>query len=321
VDRRTGIGRRGLLALTAGVLGTQLSACARPGRATGLHASLTISSGDPGGVYHAWAEALRHLAARRSRHLDLSVIPSAGSVQNVERLGRHDADLALTTQDSAVLAQTGSDPFDAAVHPAALARVHDDYLHLLVRSDSPVRSLQDLAGRRTSVGPPRSGTALVARRVLGRARVTVRELPLDLGQSCDALRAGRLEGFFWSGGLPTPAVVELSRDLPLRAVALDQVVEGLRADHGGIYRPALLPAGAYGLREPVGTLVCPNLLVCSPDTAENTVTAILEMMFEGRDELASAVPAANALDLRAAALTAPVGLHPGALKYYRSTKP
>jgi TRAP-type uncharacterized transport system substrate-binding protein len=34
-----------------------------------------------------------------------------------------------------------------------------------------------------------------------------------------------------------------------------------------------------------------------------------------------AFPAANALDRRSVALTAPVGLHPGALKYYRSTKP
>jgi len=318
---RTGTDRRGVLVLAAGVLGTQLGGCSGSGNAPSSGVQLTISSGSAGGVYRAWAAALRRLAARHRPGPALTVLPSAGSVQNLERLGRHEADLALTTQDSAVLARSGADPFDTAVRPAALARVHDDYLHLLVRADGPVRTVEDLSGRRVCTGPARSGTVLVARRVLRRARVAVREASWELEDSCRALRAGDLDGFFWSGGLPTPAVVALSRELRLRAVAVDGVVAGLRADHGGIYRPALLPAGVYGLRDSVGTLVCPNLLVCSPSVSRATVAGVLGTMFRGRDELASAVPAANALDLRTAALTGPVGLHPGALEYYRSAKP
>ncbi|MEU2154739.1 hypothetical protein ABZ532_06910 [Streptomyces sp. NPDC019396] len=45
----------------------------------------------------------------------------------------------------------------------------------------------------------------------------------------------------------------MARELPLRFLPLDAHVGALRERYGPVYTAATLPAGVYGLTEPVGT--------------------------------------------------------------------
>jgi TRAP transporter TAXI family solute receptor len=203
----------------------------------------------------------------------------------------------------------------------ALARVYDDYVHLVVRDDSRYETLQDLADRQVAVGPPGSGTALVADRLLTDAGVAVRRLPLDVVEAGLALQGRRLDGLLWLGGLPTRALTELASRVRIRLLPLADVAVRLRARHGAAYRPAAIPPGTYGRAEGVTTVASANLLLCRENLRHDLVTTVLATAFRRRDAIAGAQPAANALDRRAAIATDPVPLHPAAARYYRGGKP
>jgi TRAP transporter TAXI family solute receptor len=174
-----------------------------------------------------------------------------------------------------------------------------------------------------SVGPPGSGTRLIADRLLsvadGRA-ARLRRVGLGLDESTESLRRERISAFFWSGGLPTPGVDELARDLPLRLLDLDDLVDSLQARYGAVYRAAAIPSGTYGLARQAATIAVPNLIVARTGADAALIRLVVATLFERRAAIARSVPAAAALDRRAAIETAPVPLHPAALGWFRDTK-
>jgi hypothetical protein len=202
----------------------------------------------------------------------------------------------------------------------ALARVYDDYVHVLVRDDSTATQLVHLRGRPVAVGPKGSGTNLVAQRLLEAAGVPVEQVELDIVEAGLALQGRRVDAVVWLGGLPTRAVTELSERVRLRLLALSDLAAVLRARHAGAYRPAAIPPGTYG-PDGVATVAAANLLLASPGLGDAVVDAVLDTAFERRDAIAADQPAGNALDRRAAINTDPVPLHPAAARYYRARKP
>jgi uncharacterized protein len=297
----------------------------RPAPARG---TLVISTGSPRGVYYAWALSLATQLRTTNPQLYVTVETSSGSLRNLQRLTDGTADLALTTVDATDQRAGGdanvgaADAADARSVPLrALARIYDDYLHIVVPARSPVRSVSDLAGRPVAVGAPDSGTALVARRVLDAAGISVSERDVDVVVGTEALETGAVDAVFWSGGLPTRAIDDAAARMPLRLLPLGDLAGTLRAEYGAAYRPATIPPGRYGSTESVATLASPNLLVARADADPAMVSAVLSTIFDRRTAIAAAVPAANAMDRRTAIWTGGMRLHPAAIAYYRRAKP
>jgi TRAP transporter TAXI family solute receptor len=313
----SGLALAALIACSPGPLGTA--------SARGL---LVISTGSPRGVYYAWAQSLSTQLQATNPGLTVLVEPSSGSVLNLQRLADHAADLALTTVDATeqrapepgpVSAADASD--SAAGSLRALARVYDDYLHIIVRARSPVRTVADLAGRPVAVGVKGSGTVLIAHRILDAAELTVKERDIDVVAGTQALTSGSVDAVFWSGGIPTQAITDAAARTPLRLLPLGRLTAVLQAKYGTAYRPATIPPGRYGSTRPVATLASANLLVSRADADPAMVTAVLTTLFARRDEIAATVPAANGMDRRTAIWTGGLRLHPAAAAYYRRTKP
>jgi TRAP transporter TAXI family solute receptor len=290
-----------------------LSGCVGEG-ADAPRGHLVIAAGGTQGVYYAYARALAAQLRRRDPDLRVDVVATTGSMENLQRLAGGDATLAFSAADAAAEASLGGPPFARRLPIAALARLYDDYLHLVVPASSGVRRLSQLAGKRVSIGPAGSGTRLIAERLLGRRARSLRVVELGLDESAQALRAGRIDAFFWSGGLPTPGVEELARRMPLRLLDLPALQDPA-------YRAAAIPSGTYGLGSQVSTLAVPNLLVARFDADPALIRIVTETLFQRRGAIARAVPAAAALDRRAAIETAPVPLHAAALEWFRATKP
>jgi hypothetical protein len=284
---------------------------------------VVLATGGTKGVYYAYGTTLAAEVERRSPGVDASVTATTGSVDNLRMVADGRATFAFTAGDAAAEAFQGGDLFRRPVPIRAVARVYDDYIHLVVRRGSPVRSVRDLVGRRVSLGSPGSGTALIAGRLLRVAGVPasrVEAAALGINESVAALQGGDLDAFFWSGGLPTAGVEELAAATPVRLVALDGLADPMRARFGSAYRSATVPAGMYGGGEPVATIAVPNLLVCREDADALLVEHLAETLFGARDALGRTVPQAEAVDERAAIATFPVPLHPGAERYFRSAK-
>lgn len=301
-----------------------LPACGSPSVAD-PPSELVITAGESSGVYYPYALGLAAALSGALPDTEVSVADSGGSVQNLERLDQGSATIAFSLADSAALAVDGSAPFASALDLAAIARLYTNSIHVVVPADSPIETVADLAGKRISLGPAGSGTEVTARRMLAVSGVVADQTStwttLGLAESAQALRAGSIDAFFWSGGLPTPTIADLSAQLAIRLLATDDILEDMRADYGGFYVEQAIPDTAYGLDGDVSTIGIPNLLLVRADLPADLVRRITEVLFDSRPELIAAHPEARYLDRRAAITTAPVPLHPGARAYYQAAQP
>lgn len=251
---------------------------------------------------------------------------SEGSIDNLARVTDGRDDFAIATAD-AVAQYSGP----GRERLRAIARLYDDYLQLVVPASSPVRRTADLKGLRVGVGQSLSGVNLVTRRLLAAAGLDpdrdIKPAPLGVGDAADQLRAGQLDAFFWSGGLPTSALTDLSEHVRIRIVPLGDLAEAIHKVEGGgtdAYRAATMPKGTYPGAEPreaVATVAVPNLLITRADVDEDLVQGMTRAVIDSRDQIGSQVHAAQLVDLRTAVYTDPLPLHEGAMRYYRSVKP
>lgn len=311
--------RIGVVAGLIALLST--SACA-PQRPQWAQHPVSIAGGSATGVYYDYGEQLAHVLSR-DLDADIRFVETNGSVDNLRRIGAGEAQLGFAQSDAVADAVTGTGDFDRPLPIRAVARLYDEYVHVVVRADSGIRTLDDLADRAVSLGAPGSGVSVVARRVLEASEVPVSGIAdpaLGIDASIAALTSGDIDGFFWVGGLPTPGIERLAETLPIRLLSIDaEVVERADAVHAGVYRSAEFPVGAYGSDEPAVAMTVPNYLVASAEAPDELIRDVLATLFADRTEIARKVPAAALLDRRLAIFTDPIELHPGAEEYYRVT--
>ncbi len=313
MDRRTLLRGAGLAALAAALP----TACAAPLAGT----RIVIASGLRGGVYNRLGTVLAQ-AWRAELGLTAlpEVLPTAGSRENLARLADGSADVGISQVDTAAEAVAAT-PAGAPRALHALARIYDDKLHVVVPAASPARTLDGLRGARVALGGEASGVIFTARRVLQAAGISpdtgIVPVVLGLDESVEALRAGAIDAFFWSGGLPTQTVTDLAESTPIRLLDLSDVLDRVRAAYP-VYAPGTVPADTYpGLTEPVTTLLVRNFLLVTAEMPDEVAGGLVKALFTRQDDLAE-VSEELAIDPRAAVGTQPVPLHPGAVPVYRS---
>ncbi len=286
---------------------------------------LRIASGTPGGVYAAYGQGLAKAITAHVPRLTATAQPSDGSVENLRRLAAGRTDLAFSLADSAADAAGGRGRFSRRVPLRALGRLYDNYVQIIVRDDSPIRAVADLARRPVSIGAPGSGTALIAERLLTLSGLDgargPRRARLDIAASARALAARSIDAFFWSGGLPTEAIVDLQRGEAIRLLDLRGLARKLRERHSDVYTESVVPRRVYGLRSAVTTVTVPNLLVVLRDMPDEMAYRLTRMLFAGHGELTKSHPEAGRLDARSGYATQRVRLHPGAERWYRESLP
>ncbi|QIA27877.1 TAXI family TRAP transporter solute-binding subunit [Thermaerobacter sp. PB12/4term] len=316
-----------VLALVAAVLagcgGAGTPAGSGGGSAQG--GQIRIATGGTGGVYYIYGGAMADVLSRHLPGVNAVAEVTSASVDNILLLAQGDAELAFSLADTAYLAVQGQDPFDGPQPVKALAVLYNNYNHLVTRADSGIRTLADLKGKRVSTGAPGSGTEVTALRILEAAGLNpdtdVQREFLGVQESADALRDGRIDAFFWSGGYPTGAVSDLANTpgLDIYIVPMGEVVDDLVQKYGAVYVEDIFPAGAYSgdVKEDTPTVAVPNYLLVPASMDEQRAYDILKTLFEHKDELVAVHPEAEKLTLENAVTGQVVEYHPGAIRYYQ----
>ncbi|MEU9612974.1 TAXI family TRAP transporter solute-binding subunit [Streptomyces sp. NPDC052071] len=291
--------------------------------------SLTFSTGVRSGVYQRYGQRLEGALAKDMPKVSIRLQNSEGSQQNIERVATGKADFTIATVDAVATYLQSGKPGGERLR--GCVRLYDDYVQLVVPRGSDIRQVSDLRGKRVGVGQKGSGVLLVADRLMTAAGVDPSQdiTPVEAGIDTMPQRLvdGELDAFFWSGGLPTGAVEELSQRLDIRLVPLESpLISRLQAAGGSTrhYRSAVIPADAYDHAqrgEAVQTVAVANLLITTDRTDPRMTEAFTRTVIDSRDRIGREVHAAQLVDLRTAIYTDPLELHEGARRYYRSSKP
>ena len=276
-------------------------------------------------MYYPYGGGLAKVLNESLPHVRATAEVTSASVDNLKLIRDGKADIAFALADTVADAVKGRGAFAGAPVPAAsLAVLYSNYTHLVTLSSSRITTVADLRGKRVSTGSPGSGTEVIAFRVLRAGGLSpdadVTRQGLGASESADALKDGKIDAFFWSGGLPTAAVQDLSHStgITIRMIPTGDLVPALQKEHGALYFPLQVPAGAYpGVTAPVAVVGVANALVVNRSMPEQLAYDITRILFEKQADLAAIHPEARNLALTTAVKGSPAEFHPGALRYYR----
>ena len=169
--------------------------------------TLIMSGGPKGSSFETVAERYRAILAENG--IDLEVIPSAGSLQNLDRLSdpHSHVDIALVQAGITEAARQGVNTHDLV----SLGSMFYQPLTVFYRARRPISRLSQLKGKRIAIGSPGSGTRLLALTLLDANGIDLhgRTPLLDLeGEAArKALLDRRVDAIFLTGDSAPPATI------------------------------------------------------------------------------------------------------------------
>lgn len=248
-----------------------------------------------------------------------------GSVDNVRQIADGTIESGFSQSDVAYWAYYGEELFltgGPLTSLRAIANLYPETIHLVARSDSGIKSVADLKGKKISLDRPGSGTrvdALLVLRAYGLAAKDLEVFSLAPGAAVDALREGEIDGWFFVAGTPATAVLELAEEALIDLVPLT----GPEADKLLANRPffarQILPVGVYPGIAATETLSVGAQWVVSDKVPEEEVYQITRSLWHPstRQLLDKGHPKGSRIVLEKALDGLGIPLHPGAARYYR----
>ncbi|SCG49874.1 TAXI family TRAP transporter solute-binding subunit [Micromonospora coxensis] len=317
--------RRSLRWLAALLVAVLAAGCgqAEPAPEAWHDGRIFLATGNTTGVYYQLGGGYADVISRHLPGYEARAEPTGASVENITRLAGGDMEIAFSLADTAADAVAGRGAFHQPQPVRALARVYSNYTHVIVRTDARIKDFAGLRGKRVSTGSPKSGTDIIAGRLLTAAGMNpdrdVRRFTLSLPETVKRMRAGSLDAMFFSGGLPTPGIADLlSRDPDtFRLLPIADLIEPLNATYGSVYTTAELPKDVY--RTPTGTptVTVANVMLVGADMPDQLAYDLTRLLFTYQGDLIRVHPEAGNFTRQSAAGTDPIPLHPGAARFYQ----
>ncbi len=278
--------------IAAGILGAALAL----GGAAAAETRVTLKSASSASSYYVMMVQLGELIMNRSGGEILPTVEeSQGSVQNVAEAGRRQGAFLFTTPPNLIAnALAGEEPFERGNYEAIRTLFPMPFItvHLVVRADSGIDEVADLAGRSFIAG----GTGTFCQRqvaaifeTLGIAdRVTSPEMELSGAPS--ALRNNQVDGFATCSAHPTPQLQELSATLPIRVLSFTEAErDAIIAANPGAGK-VTVAAGTYaGIDTDIETMAVP-VGAYATNMDEATALAIVSAFWESREAMAETNP-------------------------------
>jgi uncharacterized protein len=172
-----------------------------------------IAGGAQGGVYAATAE--HYAEALRKENIEVEVLTTAGSVDNLDRIKNKQADIGIV--------QTGLAADLGAGGARSIGAVFYEPLWVFHRASLTVEELQDIAGKRAAIGPEGSGVRVLASLLLTEAGVTGEKfdaIPLAGQAAAQALKAGEIDVAMVVSGATTPFIADLIADPNIKLMSV-----------------------------------------------------------------------------------------------------
>ena len=262
----------------------------------------TMGTGGEGGLYLPMGRDLAALVNQGSKDFQIEVVPSKGSVQNIQwlaegkfNLGIGQADLALEAYEGKLAFEQGK-PYTGL---RALFGLHTEAVTLIASKKSGIKWLEDLKGKRVGLGAPGSGTldnSLFALELVGLTKEDLAEAALiNPKKAAELFKQGKLDAFFYTVGHPNKLVSDISacKGVQVYLVGVHDVLSKVILEYdqyvmdrvSNIHYPQVLN------RTGVETFGIKALLLVDEKAPDALVTAVVETMLNRLPELKAKQPA------------------------------
>jgi TRAP transporter TAXI family solute receptor len=195
-------------------------------------------------------------------------------------------------------------------------------MHLVVRKAAGIHSVADLRDKRVSLDEQGSGTLEEARLLLdawGVKEADIKAEHLKLEEATRRMKEGTLDAFFYVGGYPVPAIVDLANSTSIDLPPIDgPKAEKLRGDYKFLARDEI-PANTYKDIDATKTLSVGALWITSAKVDAAMVYEATKGLWseKTRAALEAGHPKGKLIRKETALTGVGIPLHPGAERFYR----
>jgi TRAP transporter TAXI family solute receptor len=287
--------------------------------------NISIATGGTGGVYYPMGGGIAAVLSKHVPGMQATAEVTGGSVDNLKLIASGKPYVAFSMTDAAQDALRGEDKFKGNKVPLkTLMILYPNRMHVVSVEGRGVAKMSDLKGKRVSTGSPGSATEVMAFRVIEAVGLDkdadMKRERLGVAESVNALKDGKIDAFFWVGGLPTAAVTDLANtpNTKIRMIDHADAVAAMNKKYGNLYVQDVIPKDTYkGMDADNHQATVMNILVAHESMDDKTAYNIVKTIFDRKDDIVAVhKEAANFKLENQKAAASPIPFHPGALKYF-----
>ena len=249
-------------------------------------------------------------------------VSTNASVANVNAIDAGQLDAGLAGAQSVTQGYNGEGKFvgNKRSKIRVIANLYPEDMHLVLPKGTKLNSLKDLNGKRVGVAAAGSGTQVSVKMILKHYGIKADEQELGLAQSTQRLADGQLDAFFYAGGTPFAALIQLGST---KGFELYRFSEAEQKEINKIipyYVDSLIPAGTYeNITYDVPTLAVNGQLITSVDQPTELIYEITKALWNEntRKLLDKGHAKGKVIRLETALKGVLIPIHPGAEKYYK----
>jgi TRAP transporter TAXI family solute receptor len=308
------------------IAGLALATAVFAGAAIAQQNTIAIATGGTGGVYYPMGGGMANMLSKYVPGVQATARVTGGSVDNLKLIHSKQSEVALVMVDAALDALKGVDKFKGnPVEVRTLMVLYPNRMHVVSVEGRGIEKMSDLKGKRVSTGSPGSATEVMAFRVIEAAGLDrdkdMKRERLGVAESTNAIKDGKIDAYFWVGGLPTAAVTDLaaSPGIKIKLVDHTEVVDKMNAKYGNLYTTGVIPPKTYpGQDKDNKIAVVQNILVANASMPDKTAYDIVKTFIEKQPELVAVHREASSITLQnQVTKNSPIPWHPGAVKYLK----
>lgn len=283
---------------------------------------LQMGTGGTGGVFYPIGVGIASILGEKT-NFEVSVEATKASVENNRLLDAGQIDIGMASFPTSIKAVKGDAPFEKPIPVCALFQMYENPVHLIVMKDSAIKEINDLKGKKISVGNPGSGNKEVAdaffQGVLGwQENVDYVPYHLSYTESVEAFKTGQIDAALFDTPAPTSSIIDLASWKPIRLLSVPANLLNNAQGYAQNFVMKTIPSGVYlGVDEPVETIAHGNWLIARQDMPEEYGYTIVKTIFENLPEIEKVHAVAKELTPELGARTGGMPLHSGAEKYFK----
>ncbi len=285
--------------------------------------NMILATGGTSGTYYPFGGAMAQIFNAKIPNMNVTAQATGASVENCKLLGKKEAELAILQNDMLDYAYNGTEAFkDGKIdNLRGIATLYPEIVQIVASVDSGIANVQDLKGKKVSVGAPGSGVEANVRQIFEATGLTYNDMTvnyLSFAESADSFKDKHIESFFVTAGIPNAAIQDISAQNKIAMVSLsDDVIKTLTQKYP-FFVEYTIPAGTYnGQTYDVKTVAVMATLATSSDISEDVIYNITKALFDNQPELAQAHAKGKELILEKAVNGISIPFHPGAEKFYK----
>jgi hypothetical protein len=285
---------------------------------------LAFSGGPEGGTFQYYANGIAIRLSNNIENVEVSNMASAGSLENLRRVNSGDADFGIVYSGDTYLARIGKLTQDAKEYKnvKGMSYLYGAPAHLLVKADSGINKVEDLAGKRVAVGDPGSGAAASAQRFFTAAGLWDKMKVEFIGYSKAASSLGDnlIDAMWVFAGYPNSSIIQAAASNKIKL--LDLVEAGEKSGffkEFPFYTPITIPANTYsGVDYDTPSFQDSALWVAGDHVNADIVYKALADIYstEGLAYMVKAHGSAKEMTVEGGLKGIVTPVHPGAIKFW-----